>query len=121
LQSKNYAYYRLKQIDKDGKYNYSTVVALALKSSASDVVKITVSPNPFVEKLNVQYNAVTNGQAEIRLLNVNGQTVISSKANISTGSNNIQVNGLSNLSRGIYIFQLLKDGVVIDNQKIIKN
>jgi len=121
LQSKNYAYYRLKQIDKDGKHNYSTVVALALKSSASDVVKITVSPNPFVEKLNVQYNAVTNGQAEIRLLNVNGQTVISTKANITSGSNNLQVNGLSKLNTGMYILQLIKDGVVIDNQKIIKN
>ncbi len=121
LQGKNYAYYRLKQVDKDGKYNYSTVVALGLKSSASDVAKMTVSPNPFVEKINVQFNAATNGKAEIRLLNVNGQTVISSKANINTGSNNLQVNGLSNLNRGVYIFQLLKDGLVIDNQKIIKN
>jgi len=121
LEGKNYAYYRLKQIDKDGKYNYSTVVALGLKSSASDAAKLTVSPNPFVEKISVQYNAATNGKAEIRLLNINGQTVISSKANITSGTNNLQVNGLGNLTSGIYVFQLLKDGVVIDNQKIIKN
>jgi hypothetical protein len=111
----------LKQVDKDGKYNNSTVVALALKSSSADVAKMTVSPNPFVEKISVQYNAATNGNAEIRLLNVNGQTLRSSKANMSTGTNNLQVTGLSNLSRGVYIFQLLKDGVVIDSQKIIKN
>lgn len=121
LQDKSYAYYRLKQVDKDGKFNYSTVVALGLKSSASDVAKMTVSPNPFVEKINVQFNTATNGKAEIRLLNVNGQTVISSKANVSTGNNTLQVNGLSNLTSGVYVFQLLKDGVVIDNQKIIKN
>ncbi len=121
LQGKSYAYYRLKQMDKDGKHNYSTVVALGLRSSASDVAKMTVSPNPFVEKINVQFNTTSNGKAEIRLLNVNGQTVISSKANISTGNNNLQLNGLSNLTRGIYVFQLLKDGMVIDNQKIIKN
>ncbi len=121
LQGKSYAYYRLKQVDKDGKFNYSTVVALGLKSSASDVAKMTVSPNPFVEKINVQFNTATNGKAEIRLLNVNGQTVISSKSNVTSGTNNLQVNGLSNLTRGMYIFQLLKDGVVTDNQKIIKN
>ena len=121
LQGKTYVYYRLKQIDKDGKYNYSTVVAINLKSAASDVVKMTVSPNPFVEKLNVQFTAVANGKAEIRLLNVNGQTVISTKANIASGANNLQVNGLGKLNTGVYIFQLMKDGVVIDNQKIIKN
>jgi len=121
LQSNKYAYYRLKQVDKDGKYNYSTVVAIALNSSSSDVVKMTVSPNPFVEKLNVQFTTVTNGQAEIRVLNMNGQTVLSKQSTISSGSNNLEVNNLGKLNSGIYIFQLIKDGVVIDNQKIIKN
>ena len=121
LQGKNYAYYRLKQIDKDGKFNYSTVVAIVLKSSSSNAIKMTVSPNPFVEKVNVQFFAVANGVAEVRVLNMNGQTILSKQSTISSGSNNLQVNGLAKLNAGIYIIQLIKDGLVVENNKIVKN
>ena len=121
LQGKNYAYYRLKQIDKDGKFNYSTVVAIVLKSSSSNAIKMTVSPNPFVEKVNVQFFAVANGLAELRVLNMNGQTILSKQSTISSGYNSIQVSDLAKLNAGIYIIQLVKDGVVVENKKVVKN
>ena len=80
-----------------------------------------VSPNPFVENLTVRFNSSQKGMAEIRLISATGQTMLSKQSIISKGYNNIQLDGLSNLNNGMYVARLVMNGVVIDNQKIIKN
>jgi len=119
LQGKTMAYYRLKQIDLDGKATYSKVLAVRLQAKAG--VTMQVSPNPFVENLNVRFNATENGSAQIRIMNSYGQTLLSKQSTISKGYNNIQVDGLKQLAAGMYIAQLLMNGTVIDNQRVIKN
>ncbi len=119
LQGKTIVYYRLKQIDIDGKATYSKVLAVRMQAKAG--VTMQASPNPFVENLNVRFNATETGMAQIRIVNSYGQTLLSKQSPISKGYNNVQVDGLNGLAAGMYIAQLVLNGTVIDNQRVIKN
>lgn len=121
LQGQAIAYYRLKQIDLDGKFSYSTVLAVRLQSPTDSRVLMSISPNPFVEKVTVRFDAKTKGIAVMKLMNISGQPILVKETNITKGYNNLQVEGLGRLDTGVYIVQLLMNGVVIDNQRIIKN
>lgn len=119
LQGKTIVYYRLKQIDIDGKATYSKVLAVRMQAKAG--VTMQASPNPFVENLNIRFNATETGIAQIRILNSYGQTLLSKQSPISKGYNNVQVDGLNGLAAGMYIAQLVLNGTVIDNQRVVKN
>jgi hypothetical protein len=119
LQGKTVVYYRLKQIDMDGKATYSKVLAVRMQAKAD--VAMQVSPNPFAETLNMRFTATESGQAQIRIINSYGQTMLSKQSLIAKGYNNLQVDGLKGLAAGMYIAQLVMNGTVIDNQRVIKN
>lgn len=118
LKSKQVVYYRLKQVDNDGKITYSKVLAVRLQSK-SDVVMQT-SPNPFVNNLNISFNATEAGIAQVRLISTTGQTLLSKQSAISKGHNSILLDGLSNLSSGIYVAQLVFNGIMLDKQQVVK-
>lgn len=119
LMDASVVYYRLKQVDQDGKYTYSSTLLVRMQSISG--VKMQVSPNPFVENLNVRFTASEAGTAQVQIITINGQKVQVQQAAIGKGNNSIQVQGISKLNPGIYIAQLVVNGVVTDNQKIIKN
>ncbi|HMK05620.1 MAG TPA: T9SS type A sorting domain-containing protein [Ferruginibacter sp.] len=120
LSNKKIAYYRLKQIDIDGKVTYSTIKLARFEGTAA-VSPVQVSPNPFVEKLNLEFVADENGKAEIRIMNMTGQTLLSKQSTISKGYNSIQIDGLRGLASGMYMAQLTMNGTVINTQRVIKN
>jgi hypothetical protein len=67
-------YFRLKQLDYDGKYAYSQVRALEIKS-ATDI--LAMYPNPTSGKLKF-HSSMHKGQAfDIRIINQSGRTVVS--------------------------------------------
>ncbi len=119
LAGKKIAYYRLKQVDADQRISYSKVVAVKLQ--AEEMISMQAGPNPFIDKINIGFDAGANGNAEIRITNITGKTVITKKYNVSNGYNNLQVNGLGTLSSGMYLVQVLVNGVAMDTQKMIKN
>src|SRR4029077_20170962 len=59
--SSGLSYYRLKQVDLDGKVSYSDLVAIKIIATSKE---ISISPNP-----------VTNGMITIRLQNHGGETI----------------------------------------------
>ena len=120
LKGKRIAYYRLKQIDNDGKFTYSNVAAVRFDAQQGIVV-VKVFPNPFVESLQMQFTATNAGKAQILIINLAGQTVATRQALVGKGSNAISVYELSGLKTGIYVAQLAVDGVVIASEKINKN
>jgi len=118
LAGKTVVYYRLKQIDLDGKVNYST--SLVVRLDAKKGIKMEVSPNPFAETVYLRFNSKEKGKAEILIVNIAGITILSRPSPINIGYNQIQIDGLASLPDGVYIVRLISNGVVIDNQKIIK-
>ena len=87
-------YYRLKQIDFDGTFNYSDVVAIDVEPS---IKKLKIFPNPTAGILN--FNLLINGKLTIR--NTLGQVVYQSQAEA------IQFLDLSFLPAGTFILEYL--------------
>lgn len=118
LDDREIVYYRLKQFDNDGKFTYSTILVVRIKSISK--VDIQVSPNPFTERITVRFTGTENTTADIRIVNLSGKIMMAKKANVSKGYNNIQIEGLNNLSGGTYLATISVDGKVIGSQKIVK-
>ena len=118
LENKEIVYYRLKQFDTDGKFAYSTILVIRMKAGTK--LDIQVSPNPFIEKLTVRFTGTVNTIADIRILNLSGQVIMMKKVAINKGYNNIQIEGLQNLSAGTYLATIVVDGRIIGSQKIVK-
>ena len=119
LQSKNIIYYRVKQVDNGGKFSYSNIVTIKPGSNISKT--LLVSPNPFVENLELKFEAAEKGNAEIKIMSFTGQAAVIKKAIVNKGNNKLQVGNLAGLAKGVYVAQISINGIIVGNQKIIKN
>ena len=75
-----------------------------LLGTNEDLLK--VSPNPFRNSISVFFKSQTNQEVSIRLYNVMGQNVWSSDKSFNRGENSFLINTISDLSKGLYIFEL---------------
>ncbi len=114
-------YYRLKQIATNNKISYSSVKIIQAGNSVSNNIAIQVMPNPYMDKLNVNFESKVEGKAELRMISALGVTVKRVEANITKGFNNIPVLDLSNQRSGLYVVNIMVNGESIGVQKIIKN
>ncbi len=112
-------YYRLKQVDFDGRYAYSNTLVVRLQTLNG--VKMQVMPNPFVENLSVSFEAAAKATAQLQIVNTQGQLILLQNTIVNKGNNSIQVVGLNRLAPGTYIARLYANGTVAATQKIIKN
>jgi hypothetical protein len=119
-QSENHkvVYYRLKQVDADGKFTYSAVKMVRI----SDVTKVSaqVLPNPYMDKLNINFVSIAGGNAEVKLISASGTLVKIANASITKGYNNIQLQNLNSQAAGLYIAIVVVNGQVIANLKVVK-
>ncbi len=120
LKSNAKVFYRLKQVDNDGQVSYSNILVVHLSADGA-AFQMQVSPNPFAESLNTRFLSTENGVANLQVLNTSGQKVMTQQATVVKGNNAIQMQGLAKLAPGVYVAQLVVNGVVVSNQKIIKN
>ena len=110
-------YYRLKQINIDGSFTYSVVKMVRFIASKSF---IQISPNPYLDKLNVNFVSDESGSAEYRLTNASGNVVKRIQSTITKGYNNVQLENLNYQSPGLYIVSIVINGKVIASQKVLK-
>jgi len=94
-------YYRLRQIDIDGKSSFSKVVSVRLKKSTD----FTISPNPFNSYVNINIDWKNNETTTMRVFSMTGKQVFTKNIKMSKGTNYVQVNELSTLTPGNYIIQ----------------
>ena len=85
-------YYRLQEVDKDGKAAYSNIVILVLNKPS---VAINVYPNPATDFIIVK--GITNGKAVLQITNMLGEIVIQETLN-----NFVQRINISGLTKGAY-------------------
>jgi hypothetical protein len=101
-------YYRLKSVDMDGKFVYSSVIKVYLGDRTN--VLITVSPNPTHGAIRVNFNGLENGVYTIVLINQLGQTQMTDKVTISQSNEQRTLRPQANLAKGIYMLHVYKDG-----------
>ena len=111
-------FYRLKQVDIDQHFKYSTVIRIVADNSKAD---IKTYPNPFINQLNVNLNSPGNQKSFIAITDISGKTVLSSTQHLYQGNNNFTIPGLDKLPGGIYYLEIKDDaGISFGRSKIIK-
>ena len=96
--SGNYVYYRLKQIDINGKATFSSVVKLNLDSKSS----FDIFPNPFTNNFTVSFSAPKTSNATLRVQNSTGHLVYSRQVAVTKGNNSVVMNNLPTMAPGVY-------------------
>lgn len=112
------AYYRLRFTDLHGAVTYSSVVRLAGKA-ADGTATISYAPNPFNDNIDLNINLATAQNIRVQVYDLSGKTIKISQTTGNAGSNNIRMDGLSNLIPGIYLLQVYTDAQAFQ-YKIVK-
>lgn len=109
------AYYRLKQVDKNGTYTYSKIVR-----STCEIKSITLLlyPNPAKEYTELVFKSTRAFSTYIQVLGGNGQLVKSIETKVQVGNNIVRVN-LLGMASGTYILKL-EDGTINISKQFIK-
>lgn len=113
-----YNYYRIKQVDADGKFQYSDVARVKVTIEKTGV---TVLANPFVNNITVDFLSKSKQFVNVRLSDISGKTIATEKWQINSGSTRLRFDNVSNLQRGMYIFTVTDENSnVIYNNKLVK-
>ena len=111
-------YYRLKSVDKDGKFTYSKVVALRRDDKLFSY--ISVVPNPIINGNGIiKINTTSNGTADIKVVDFAGRIVMLQKINLFEGVNVLPISNIRQLASGVYSLQLFKGGEVLTTKFIL--
>jgi len=104
-------YYRLKQIDLDGRFTYSSIIKLDYSKFDWTILGNPVSNNSWVQ---VQMDKAAN--VIVQVFGMNGDVIQTiNKGKIAAGTYSIPLN-LSNFSSGIYVVRLMVDGTGYSKQ-----
>jgi len=94
-----YVYYRLRQVDTDGRQAQSNIIRLSMGGQDD---KFQVYPNPFNKAFTASFSASQSGKATVQLINIKGQVVYTTSIAVAKGHNSIQMNNLPEIPSGIY-------------------
>lgn len=101
-------YYRLKMLDIDGKFTYSSIVVI--RKEATGLNGISVTPNPVVKgATSVRFTAQRAGTVDFKVVDLMGKTVMQQKAKVFEGNNSVAIANLEKLQPGTYILQMVNE------------
>ncbi len=116
------SYYRLKQTDYNGEYEYFPMVAVNMDNGINNVFdQITVGPNPFTDAFTLSFYAEANATVEIVLMNMNGQVIERQLMEVQYGENQYRFTDRYDLPTGMYFVNIMQNGELISRQRIMKN
>ena len=101
----NVVYYRLQQIEINGKASVSAIVKLSLGSKT----KFELFPNPFTNSFTVSFSAVKSSIATLRIQNSAGNLVYSKSITVTKGNNSVVMNSLPAMGSGVYYFSVVNE------------
>lgn len=94
-------YYRLKQVDRDGTFEYSIIKVVNFKKSLMNVY-----PNPVTDGvISVSIDDIQDENMQARLMDISGKIVLESSLSLSSTSPN-QFTIDKSLTPGLYLFEL---------------
>lgn len=92
-------FYRLRQIDKDGKFTLSDIRWVEKGTNASFVA--TLRSNPVTDQVSVRINSMEKGNVIISLANASGAVLQTATRDLESGENIVNLPA-SNLPKGVY-------------------
>ncbi|MBC7447734.1 MAG: T9SS type A sorting domain-containing protein, partial [Hymenobacteraceae bacterium] len=108
------SYYRLRQIDQDGRFTHSDIVAV--RGGAGPATALSLYPNPAIDVLTVQLPAAAAGTT-VRVVNALGQVVLT--RTVEAAASQCVLN-IATLPRGSYRVTVLAPGQPTVSQRLVK-
>ena len=113
------SYYRLKQVNIDGRSRYSTVVSIKGTKSSSITV-VNVYPNPASKSLSVIIASPVNENINVLVTDLAGRVIQNLTQSIVAGDNKININ-VQSLSSGTYLIKTIcENGCEASVSKFVK-
>ncbi len=102
--------YRLKQIDRDGKFEYSQTVEVTAVSAPQEFGLEQNYPNPFNPSTAISYQLSANGFTSLKVYDALGREVSTLVNEVKdAGTYSAQFDG-TKLSSGVYVARLTSNG-----------
>jgi len=111
-------YYRIKEVDLDGKITYSNIASVYFGKDNTSIV--SVYPNPVKDKTTIEFYTERGSKVKMEVYDSKGALVSSQTYMSVTGINRAAVN-IQSLSTGIYTLKCFTDSELIGVTKLIKN
>ncbi len=99
-------YYRLKQVDYNGKFTYSK--AISINNKQINKSTISIYPIPSGKELNYEFYAEENSIVNIYLIDVCGNIIVHEQTKSNRGMNKSQIS-IETLSDGMYFLKINTD------------
>ncbi|MGZ5302538.1 MAG: T9SS type A sorting domain-containing protein [Bacteroidia bacterium] len=110
-------YYRLKQVDFNGQFEYSATRTLRLSATAAAAT--SVYPNPATSRISVNLDGIAAGEmAKISVMDMSGKILISANQVVEEGNFTMDMN-IDNLTKGNYIVNIASPSANY-NTKLVK-
>ncbi len=122
LQNQTKTYYRLKSIDTDGTFQYSKVLEVIYQKNDNNF-SVAIYPTLVPQNTTIQYQVHSEnirGQANIEIINTNGQLVHNLIIDIATVDASYS-DVLSGFPKGLYFVRLVGERQVSDVSKFVIN
>ena len=98
-------YYRLKQIDNDGRYEYSKKIEVDFDSPINFVLKQNY-PNPFNPSTTISFSLPVSNDVSLKVFNALGEEIISLVESFLEPGVHTYIFNADEFASGIYVYQL---------------
>jgi len=110
-------YYRIKEVDKTGKFLYSKTVKIVYDPATAVV---TVYPNPVIDYLHVRISTATRNGVKILLTDIEGKIIYKHTATYDPGITDVKVD-MTKMAAQVYIMQVIdNNNEVLVTQRVLK-
>lgn len=99
-------FYRIKQVDKNGEFEYSKVEEVRLDNSVLSDLTFEVSPNPASDFVSFSLQGKASGEYKLRVVDAFGKEVLKDIFNLDQGEFRMAV---GHLSEGMYYASLMSE------------
>lgn len=110
-------YYRIKEVDIEGKVTYSKVINVPYNAGK---LNVSIYPNPVTDLLQVKLNDRTTGNVDINISDLQGRVVYTA-TDVENNGSEIKIN-THGLTPQVYVLKVTgKQGGIVAIEKFIKN
>lgn len=114
-------YYRLKQTNYDGKFNYLHTVSVTSKKAKPALYMVSIGPNPYQNQFEVSFYSIDNNAVHLKLMDMEGKILFTKSIETAQGHNSYTYTDNQDLQPGIYLFSIVQKGTPAKTFRVVKS
>lgn len=114
------SYYRLKQTDFNGHFEYFGPRSLTMDKTAQEFRVINANPNPFSSEFSVKYFSPEEMQVNFKMLRADGTAVLMKQVQVEQGESSFRIDDAGSFVPGIYIIAITRDDKMLGTYRVVK-